>query len=178
MSSRIAFLVKILAITLLLFGGYYLFFLRPKLELTNSLIQAEKTLGGQMFNLTQNRVAYLELTHLEPKGGNFNLEKSNLVGTLQKTIKEGRDSLAGGVKIPNIDPKLTERFPTLLEETKTFYERQDKLLKKVFETKSYPEGVALMKSQEAVDLLTKQTNLILESQFWLDKINKLQGEEK
>ena len=172
MSSRIAFLVKILAVTLLLFGSYYLFFLRPKLELANSLLQAEKTLGGQMFNLTQNRVAYVELTRLEPKGENFNLEKSNLVGTLQKTIKEGRDLLAGEVKIPKINPELTERFPTLLEETKAFYERQDDFLKKVFQTKSYPEGVVLMKSQEAVDLLTKQTNLILEYQFWLGRIKE------
>jgi len=43
-----------------------------------------------MFNFTQNRVSFVGLTRLDPKGGNFNLEKSNLVGTLQKTIKEGR----------------------------------------------------------------------------------------
>jgi len=178
MSSRIAFLIKILAITLLLFGTYYLFFLRPKLELASNLLNSEKILARHHTNLLQNRLSYIELTRLDPKRANFNLEKSSLVGTLQKTNEEGLKNINEDKEIAKIDGKLTERFPALLAETKKIYEDQESLLEKVFATKSYAEGIVILKSEEAINLLTRQTNLILEYQFWLEKMEKLQGEEK
>ena len=149
-------------------------FLKPKLELTNKFLSAEKVLNQHAFNLTQNRLSFVQLTRLNPKSASFDFEKSDLVGTLQKTIKEGLEAFEAKRETPSIDPKLSERFPALLEETKEIYKRQDGLLKRVFETKSYGEGVAIMKSSEAIELLTKQTNLILEYQFWLDEINRRQ----
>lgn len=96
MKKAIPLASKILLVLAILTTGYYFFFLKPKADSAAN----EKLLSKHYSILLQNRLSYVELTKLDPKGGNFNLEKSNLVGTLQKTIKEGRDSLASEVKIP------------------------------------------------------------------------------
>lgn len=162
---------------LLLVGGYYLLFLAPQIRHSRALSEVELAVGKPAFNLLQNRIAFVELTRLDPQTGNFNFEKSALVSTLQKTGQDGLEQQA--VKIPwirqahhkKIDPQLKERFPALIAETKEVYQRQAELLTKVFATSSYAAGIAILRSPEAVALLTKQTNLILEYQFWLAEIN-------
>ncbi len=72
--------------------------------------------------------------------------------------------------------ELTKRFSILLSETKKIYEEQESLLERVFETKTYEEGVEILKSDQTVGLLTRHTNLILEYKFWLNFINGKQEE--
>jgi len=40
-------------------------------------------------------------------------------------------------------------------------------------TEKYKDAISILKSKEGVNLLTRQTNLILKYQFWLEKIDKL-----
>lgn len=174
MRNYLLLLVKITIFVSLLFTSYYLFVLKPGLEFPNKLLSAEKSLFLHHNNLLQNRLSYVELTRLEPNSANFSLEKSSLVSTFQKTNQEGIELVSREDRIPEIDKELDKRFPTLLSETKTIYEDQNKLLEKVFATGSYEEGVTILKSEESINLLTRQTNLILEYEFWLDKMNQKQ----
>ncbi len=140
-------LVKTLILVAAISGIYYFFFLKPS-------IKAQKELAQNHANLVQNRLAYVELTRLDPKSASFDIEKSNLVAKLKETNKKGLEDSSTSLA------------------TRQIYERQNKLLEKVFATKSYQEGVSVLKSQEAVSLLTDQTNLILEMEFQLEKLKK------
>lgn len=177
MSSRIAFILKTLFIASLLLAGYYLFFLKPKLELPNKLLLTEKILSSHHSNLLQNRLSYVELTRIDPETPAVDLEKSNLMGIIKKTNQEGLEALNKKENLPNVDPKLSQRFPELLKAEKEIFERQGSLLEKLFAQKTYADGIKILKGEESIKLLTDQTNLTLEYQFWLEKINKLQGEE-
>lgn len=137
-------LLKISLFLALFLAIFYLFFLKPRLAL-------EKKLTQEYFLFVQNRLAFVELTRLDPKSPNFEIEKSSLVSTLKNTNKKGLE--------------IASR-----KEEKEIYERQNNILEKVFATKSYEEGVAILKSNEAIELLTDQTNLILELEFQLEKL--------
>lgn len=176
MKSYAKFFLKILVFVLLLFGSYYLFILKPSLELPNKLLKAEKTISEHSSTLTQNRLSFVELTRLDPNSANFSIEKSNVISKLKETNKEGLDLIQKQGSIPEIDEELTKRFSILLSETKKIYEEQENLLERVFETKTYEEGVEILKSDQAVGLLTRHTNLILEYKFWLNFINNKQEE--
>jgi hypothetical protein len=176
MKSYAKFFLKIFVFVLLFFGSYYLFILKPRLELPNKLLKAEKTIGEHSSTLIQNRLSFVELTRLDPNSANFLIEKSNVISKLKETNKEGLDLIQKQGSIPEINEELTKRFFILLSETKKIYEEQENLLERVFETKSYEEGVEILKSDEAISLLTRHTNLILEYKFWLNFINGKQEE--
>ncbi|MDP3991870.1 MAG: hypothetical protein Q8P66_03185, partial [Candidatus Colwellbacteria bacterium] len=56
--------VKVIVLLLVLFGGYYVFFLAPKLALPNAYIKMQETFVGHRTNLVQNRIALVELARL------------------------------------------------------------------------------------------------------------------
>ena len=58
--------VKILVLLLVLFGGYYIFFLAPKLALPNAYIKMQEIFAEHRANLVQNRIALVELARLSP----------------------------------------------------------------------------------------------------------------
>ncbi len=176
MKSYTKFFLKIFVFVLLLFGSYYLFILKPRLELPNKLLKAEKTISEHSSTLIQNRLSFVELTRLDPNSANFSIEKSNVISKLKETNKEGLGLIQKQGSIPEINEELTKRFFILLSETKKIYEEQENLLERVFETKTYEEGVEILKSDQAVGLLTRHTNLILEYKFWLNFINGKQEE--
>ncbi len=135
--------LKALFLFLLLIGGYYF--------LSKAQIAKEKVLATHYSNLVQNRLAYVELAKLNPKDASFDTQKSNLVGIIKETNKKGMEK-------------------PLSDKEKEIFERQNKILEKVFATKSYEEGVLILKSPESVKLLVDQTNLILELEFQLSKL--------
>ena len=153
-----------------LLSGYYLFVLKPKLELPKARSEAQRVLRLHSSNLTSNRLSYVQLTRLDPDSSDFLTAKSNLVGSLQSTQKAGTELVEKESKIPDIDAKLTKDFPTLLTDTKQFFKDQEILLKEVYQTSSYQGGVKILKSDKALELLTRQTNLLLQFQFWQDKL--------
>jgi len=54
--------------------------------------------------------------------------------------------------------------------TEDVYKSQKEIVNNIKSSKSYSEGLDIIKSESSITLLTKQTNLILEYQYWLDKI--------
>ncbi len=168
-------LVKTFVFLILFLTGYYFLFLGPKLAFPSKLLQVEERLAQHHFSLLQNRLSFVELTRLNPNSASFNLEKSNLVATVKKTSEEGLNALEKQSELPKIDNDLNSRYMSLLEETRMVYEDQEKFLEKVFATDSYQAGVEILKSDESIKLLTKQTNLILEYNFWLSRISRLRS---
>jgi hypothetical protein len=166
-------LVKTLIFFILLLVGYYFLFLGPKLAFPSKLLQAEERLAKHHFNLLQNRLSFVELTKLDTNSADFDLKKSNLVGTLQKTSKDGFKALENPPKLPEVNKELSDRYQELLNETRKIYEDQERLLEKVFATDSYKAGVEILKSDESIKLLTRQTNLILEFEYWLSQLKEL-----
>lgn len=174
MKNILRFILTTLLITAVLFSLYYVFFLKPDQERLNDLIEAEKILTLHKTNLTQNRLSYVALTKLDPGSLNFDPERSELVLTLRNTGKDGLQLIKDWNTLPRVERKLNERFPLLLDSTENVYRNQDKLLEKVFATSSYEDGLDILKSTEAIILLTQQSNLILEYGYWINIIKENQ----
>jgi len=151
--NLISFLLKVLFFLGILLFAYYL----PLSNLDSAqekLISAKTQIQKNRANLVQNRISYIELTRLDPNSGNFDFEKSDLITQIKKTNKDGLDD---------------STFP---EEAKEIYKKQNMLLEKVFATNSYAGGVAILKSQESLEMLKDQTNLIMEWEFQLQERQK------
>lgn len=163
--------IKTLLLTALITSFYYLILLRPTIKRQETLINTKNTLTANRSVLTQKRLAYVELTRLDPDSAGFQTETANIINTLQKTQNEALVL----TKEKNDIPKLKGfdiNFPKLLTETENVYRQQEELIKKVLATEKYEEGLGILRSEEAIKLLTKQTNLILEYEYWLEKINR------
>lgn len=146
------------------------------MELPNKLSRAEMALSEHMDNLLQNRLSFVELTKLNSTSASFDLEKSNLVETLKSTNKEGLKAAQKAQDMPEIDKDLSKRYPSLLSETEKVYQGQNTLFDEVFSTDTFESGVDILKSDKAVEILTLQTNLVLEYDFWLKKIQQIRAE--
>ena len=85
-------------------------------------------------------------------------------------ISKGLSDIENNKVIPNVNKELYNRLPYLLSDLKRVYEEQNEILDKVYTTKSYDEGLTILKSEKAVKLLTMQTNLILEYEYWIEKL--------
>ena len=138
-------LIKSLIFLILLFLGYYFF--------SKFLIEKEKNLALHYSNLVQNKVAYINLTKLDPKDPAFDTQKSDLIGIIKETNKNGLEN------------------PINDQEKETFM-RQGEILTKVYATKSYEEGVAILKSPESVTNLADQTKLIQELNSQIQKLRE------
>lgn len=171
MKVALIFLFKVLIIASLIFIGYYFILLKPKIDQPQKLAKTQTILSSHKNSLIQNKVSFVELSKLNPNSPGFEYEKKELVETLKVSIENGKASIENPEKLPDINKGLSERHPGLLEETKQVYLDQEQLLKKVFATKSFEEGVEIMRSDESIRLLTKQTNLILEYDFWIETIS-------
>jgi hypothetical protein len=154
--KRIFFVLKIIIFLGLILLGYYFLYLKP-------LKAFNKELSVNYSTLIQNRLAFVQLTQLDPKNVNFNQEKTNLVETIRKTNKEGFAMLEKSSRPSN----------SLILKAKDIFNNQNLLLEKVFATKSFEEGLTILKSKESIELLTDQTNLILEYRFRLEKLRVL-----
>lgn len=166
-------ITKTLALFAILSLGYYFLVISPQNSFSNKIRQLESGLSTHHTNLLQNRLTFVELTKLDPDSASFNIEKSNLITSIQQTNEKGQQALKKIAKIPEIDQELSDRFPSLIEETKQVYLQQNDLLEKIFATDSYEAGIAVIKSSESITLLTKETNLILEYKYWLARLQEL-----
>ena len=165
--SLFIFILKTLIITFLILLIYYLLILKPKIEAEKKLNQAEETLRLHKDTLVQNRISFVEITRLNPKYLDFQRETSIQFNLIEKTQKEGLKLIEEKNYLPPLNLDLN--FQELLDETKTFYD-QETFLKKVRSTTSYKEGLEILKSDEAINLLVRQTNLILKYNYWLEKV--------
>lgn len=155
MKKAIPLASKILLVLAILITGYYFFFLKPKADSAAN----EKLLSKHYSILLQNRLSYVDLIKLDPKSPNTKLQKNDLLSKVESTQKEGL-TFASKEK----------KFGDLMSKTKKIYERQAKIIEELKTKKTFEEGIGLLKGQESVSLLTDQTNLILEYQYWLEKL--------
>ena len=167
------FILKIFVLLALLLSVFYFFFLRPKYN-QNKLEGAQNTLSLHHSNLLQNRLSFIELTKLDSNSATYNFDKLNLIGILQESNQKGLKDLGDHFEIPDIDKELSERSSGLMIETRDAYEKQNILLEKVFATTSYEEGIKILRSGESVSILTDQTNLLLELEYYLTRLKGLQ----
>lgn len=94
--------VKVVVLLLVLFGGYYIFFLAPKLALPNAYIKMQEIFTEHRTNLVQNRIALVELARLSPDSADFFNKESELLHQLQETNANGIKSLEGNRKLPRV----------------------------------------------------------------------------
>jgi hypothetical protein len=140
--------------------------------MSQKIVYTQNVLSSYRNNLTQNKISFIGLSKLNPNSSGFEYEKNELVESLQTSIDKGGKTSENPEKLPNINIELSERYPGLLEETNKVYQDQESLLEKVFATKSFEEGIEIMRSEESVQLLIKQTNLILEYDFWINILSE------
>jgi hypothetical protein len=171
-TKRVAFifLFKVLVITIFIFTGYYFLFLKPKTEMPQKIVDTKNILSSYRNSLTENKISFIELSKLNPNSASFEYEKNELVEIIKASIENGKQTSENPNIIPQVNSKLSERYPGLLEETNEVYLDQEHLLKQVFATNSFEEGVEIMRSDKSVQILTKQTNLILEYDYWIKMI--------
>lgn len=134
----LTFIFKVIAILALIFIGYYFGYFKP-----NQAKVREASIHYS--NLLQNRTAYINLAKLNPDDPSFDIQKSNLIDIIKETNTKG-------LKEPLNDTE------------KQLFERQNNLLEKVFTTKSYEDGVEILKSDESVKLLKDMSDLLAELQ--------------
>lgn len=137
------FAIKVLVILGTLSAGYYFGYLKPHQAKT-------KEISIHYSNLVQNRMAYINLSKLDRKRPDFDIQKSNLVDIVSQTNTKGLEN-------------------PLAPEEKRIFERQNEILTKVFATASYEEGVAILKSEDSVRFLTDETKLIEEYKKDIDR---------
>jgi len=255
-----AFGVKIIILLLVLFGGYYVFFLAPKLALPKAYLKAQEVFAEHKTNLVQNRIALVELARLSSNSDNLFNEETELLSQLQQTNEKGIKSLEKNQKLPHIvgapnesldflNKDLSDVFPPLFLKERQILQEQQGLITSLtslnsitadllrynaaqdlgvkeeaaVRTKAAKEGIkkiaenlntfeqkskeietlqkelqktqniftikeligqftvlrektlfaqfALIRSDTSVKLLTHQTNLILEYEFWLKQIS-------
>lgn len=157
----IILLSKILIIFVIFIAAYYLLILKPKLELPNKILAAQKELSLHHSTLVQNKLSLVELARLKPDSSNFNYNKTNLVGIIQETNRLGIEQANTAT---NVD--LIKRLPD-------FYKNQNKILNKIFETDSFEAGMQVLHSEESVTLLLVQTQLIQEFEEQLFQLKEL-----
>lgn len=134
----LTFIFKVIAILALISIGYYFGYFKP-----NQAKVREASIHYS--NLLQNRTAYINLAKLNPDDPSFDIQKSNLIDIIKETNTKG-------LKEPLNDTE------------KQLFERQNNLLEKVFTTKSYEDGVEILKSDESVKLLEDMSDLLAELQ--------------
>lgn len=138
-------LTKIFVFLILLTFGYYFF--------SRFFIEKEKSLFFHYSNLLQNKIAYVSITKLNPKDPAFDIQKENVIGIIKETNKKGLEN-------------------PINNREKEIFIRQQAILTKVYATKSYEEGVAILKSPESVANLTDQTKLIQELNSRIQKLKE------
>ena len=126
--------IKILFVLGLLSAGYYFGYLLPH-QAKNREVSIHHS------NLVQNRTAYVGLAKLNSQDPSFDSQKSNLIDIIRVTNSKGLEK-------------------PLNNEEKRIFEKQNEILVRVFATKSYEEGVVILKSNESLQLLIDEAELI------------------
>ena len=138
--------------------------------MSGNIIKAERILTIHKNTLTENRIAFIGLTRLDPESAVFPSDASTLLSTLETTQQEGLDQINAEPEIPDTNILSNNKYSEMLIETAGIYENQKNITDNIKSSKSYSEGLNILRSEASISLLTKQTNIIFEYQYWLDKM--------
>lgn len=164
-------LIKTILISFLFILTYYFLVLLPSKIRSKNLQEAQKEVSLHYINLLQNRLAYTELIKLDSDSPNFNLEKTELVNQIKNTNDKGQKKLKENGKV-FISSNLQKKYEAILQNTEDFFKDQENILNEVFATDSFTEGIDILKSGQSIEILTRQTNIILEFQWFLNQLKE------
>lgn len=126
--------LKVILIVTIIIAGYYFAYLKPH--------QAKMKENAIHYSfLVQNRIAFINLAKLNPELADFDAQKANLIDIIRLTNSKGLEK-------------------PINNEEKRILEKETSILNKVFQTKSYADGVAILKSEESIKILEDETKLI------------------
>ncbi|MCH8244730.1 hypothetical protein IIB97_02495, partial [Patescibacteria group bacterium] len=123
-------LIKIIVLLVILFAGYYILFLAPRLALPNAYLEAQKIFAEHRTNLVENRVALVELARLSVDSADLFNKEIGLLGKLQETNKVGIQSLEKNQKLPRVAglSEFTNALPQLFEKELQILKEQQGLI--------------------------------------------------
>lgn len=123
-------LAKVIALLVILFAGYYVLFLAPRLALPNAYLETQKIFVEHRTNLVQNRVALVELAQLSIGAADLFNKEMNLLQKLQETNKVGLQSLKENQQLPRVAglSNLASALPLLLEKERQILKEQQNLI--------------------------------------------------
>ncbi|MCH7828248.1 hypothetical protein IH982_00020 [Patescibacteria group bacterium] len=123
-------LAKVIALLVILFAGYYVLFLAPRLALPNAYLETQKIFAEHRTNLVQNRVALVELAQLSIGAADLFNKEMNLLQKLQETNKVGLQSLKENQQLPRVAglSNLAAALPLLLEKERQILKEQQGLI--------------------------------------------------
>jgi len=123
-------LVRVIALLLILFAGYYILFLAPRLALPNAYLEAQKIFAEHRTNLVQNRIALVELAQLSVSVTDLFNKEMDLLAKLQETNKIGIQSLEKNQQLPRVAglSDLASALPLLLEKERQILKEQQNLI--------------------------------------------------
>lgn len=189
-------LVKVVALLLIFLGLYYILFLAPKIALPNAFLESQAVFAEHRTNLVQNRIALVELARLSPNSADIFNKEAELLKKLQATNEQGIKLLEENKELPSVAGVgngflyfLNNDLPVTLQslrlKERQILEEQQSLIASLIDliqqSATAPKAevlstqFALIRSDSSVKLLTRQSNLILEYDFWLKKISDYQA---
>lgn len=166
-----SFIPRILLFLLLILLGYYFFFLKPQLILPQTLFKAKISFTLHRTNLLQNRLALIELARLNPNNPNRDQERTQLLSQLQTANQQGLINIKSQPATKNL-PEFSQALAHLLTHHQTLLQDQQTLADQLTQIDSFSAQLELLESPNTITLLTDQTNLILEYDHWLKKIDQ------
>jgi len=147
-------------------AAYYFLFLQPQ----HQLYQTQQALLTHRTNLVHNRLAITQLTKLQPNTTYQTQEQASLLKQLQTTNQQSLEAIENQPPVPT--KKLQEQTNNLFSQTQTLYQDQQTLITQLQATNNLENQQNLLKSPEAITLLTRQTNLILEYDGWIEQVKQ------
>jgi hypothetical protein len=182
--NSVFLLIKIIFLLFLFLFFYYVLFLNADSKFSDTLIESEKYLNKQKNYLSQSRIALVEMIKMDPDSKNFVLDKRNSLKTIkeinEKALEEADNKfdLQNTTSFPNeysdfINKELKTELNNLSEKNKNFLLEQKDFLSEL-EAVNFPDQTEFLKSDRSIKFLTDQTNLILEYDFLLEKVNYYQ----
>jgi hypothetical protein len=158
-------LAKISLSFILITTAYYFLFLQPQ----HQLYQAKQALSTHRTNLIQNRLAITQLINLKPTNPYFTQEQSLLLKQLQTTNQQGLENLTNQETILNLPKNIDQTVTQLQTKHQTLLQNQQQLITRLQQTNNLQ---VIFTSPQAITLLTRQTNLILEYDHLLNQFNQ------
>lgn len=155
-----------------IFAAIYGSWLGLKVEYRKELENIGTELSELRWNLVQNRLAFVGLTKLDPSSASAIGEKEGLLTNVEESIRTGLEK-TDSIKIKWwAEMVVIRKWPELIRIQREVYARQREILDNLYKQQTFADGMKVLKSEQSVKLLTDQTNLILEYEFWGDKIRE------
>ncbi len=98
-----------------------------------------------------------------------------MVAIVEQTGRQGLEVIEKARTGSKTTTKLVPKWQGMLGVGEDIYQRQREMLDKLYGQKTFADGMKVLRSPEAVGLVTDQTNLILELEYWeRETVRKLQ----